>query len=84
MRREGLIKHLGISTATAEQVAEAQSVAPVVCVQNMYNVANRADDDLVDTLAKQGIAYVPARRTSCSSRARPRSSTCARTSPPRT
>jgi pyridoxine 4-dehydrogenase len=59
MRNEGLIKHLGISTASMEQVAEAQSIAPVVCVQNMYNVANRADDDLVDALAKQGIAYVP-------------------------
>ena len=59
MRQEGLIKHLGISTASAEQVAEAQSIAPVVCVQNMYNVANRADDDLVDALAKLGIAYVP-------------------------
>jgi len=59
MRNEGLIKHLGISTASAEQVAEAQSIAPVVCVQNMYNVANRDDDDLVDALSKQGIAYVP-------------------------
>jgi pyridoxine 4-dehydrogenase len=59
LRKEGLIKHLGISTASAEQVAEAQSIAPVVCVQNMYNVANRADDDLVDALVKQGIAYVP-------------------------
>jgi pyridoxine 4-dehydrogenase len=59
MRQEGLIKHLGISTASAEQVAEAQSIAPVVCVQNMYNVANRGDDDLVDALDKQGIAYVP-------------------------
>jgi pyridoxine 4-dehydrogenase len=59
MRQEGLIRHLGISTASAEQVAEAQSIAPVVCVQNMYNVANRADDDLVDALDKQGIAYVP-------------------------
>jgi pyridoxine 4-dehydrogenase len=59
MRQEGLIKHLGISTASAEQVTEAQSIAPVVCVQNMYNVAHRADDDLVDALAKHGIAYVP-------------------------
>jgi pyridoxine 4-dehydrogenase len=59
MQQEGLIKHLGISTASPEQVAEAQSIAPVVCVQNLYNVANRADDDLVDDLAKQGIAYVP-------------------------
>ena len=59
MRAEGLIKHLGISTASAEQIAEAQSVAPVVCVQNFYNVANRDDDDLIDSLAKEGIAYVP-------------------------
>jgi pyridoxine 4-dehydrogenase len=59
LRKEGLIKHLGISTASAEQIAEAQSIAPVVCVQNMYNVAHRADDDLVDALVKQGIAYVP-------------------------
>jgi pyridoxine 4-dehydrogenase len=59
MRKEGLIKHLGISTASAEQVAEAQSIAPVVCVQNLYNVAHRDDDGLVDALAKQGIAYVP-------------------------
>jgi pyridoxine 4-dehydrogenase len=59
MRQEGLIKHLGISTVNAEQVAEAQSIAPVVCVQNGYNVAHREDDDLVDSLAAQGIAYVP-------------------------
>jgi pyridoxine 4-dehydrogenase len=59
MRQEGLIRHLGISTASPQQVAEAQSIAPVVCVQNMYNVANRDDDDLVDDLAKQGIAFVP-------------------------
>jgi aryl-alcohol dehydrogenase-like predicted oxidoreductase len=59
MQKEGLIRHLGISTASAEQIAEAQSIAPVVCVQNMYNVANRADDDLVDSLAGQEIAYVP-------------------------
>jgi aryl-alcohol dehydrogenase-like predicted oxidoreductase len=59
LRREGLIKHLGVSTVTAEQIAEAQSIAPVVCVQNFYNIANRADDDLIDSLAAQGIAYVP-------------------------
>jgi pyridoxine 4-dehydrogenase len=59
MQQEGLIKHLGISTASVEQVAEAQSIAPVVCVQNMYNLAFRSDDDLVDSLAKQEIAYVP-------------------------
>jgi len=59
MREEGLIRHLGISTANAEQIAEAESIAPVVCVQNLYNVANRDDDHLIDSLAKQGIAYVP-------------------------
>ena len=59
MRTEGLIRHLGLSTVNAEQVAEARAIAPVVCVQNMYNVANRADDPLVDELARDGIAYVP-------------------------
>ncbi|MFD7312094.1 oxidoreductase [Promicromonospora sp. NPDC059942] len=59
MRDEGLISHLGVSTVTAEQVAEAQSIAPVVGVQNMYNIANRHDDALIDSLAEQGIAYVP-------------------------
>src|SRR6266705_1140999 len=59
MQQEGLIKHLGVSTVSAEQVAEAQSIAPVVCVQNFYNIANRQDDSLIDSLAKQGIAYVP-------------------------
>jgi pyridoxine 4-dehydrogenase len=59
MQREGLIKHLGVSTVSAEQIAEAQSIAPVVCVQNFYNIANRRDDSLIDSLAEQGIAYVP-------------------------
>ena len=59
LRDEGLIRHLGVSTVSAEQVAEAQSIAPVVCVQNFYNVAHREDDGLVDSLAAQGIAYVP-------------------------
>jgi aryl-alcohol dehydrogenase-like predicted oxidoreductase len=59
MQREGLIKHLGVSTVNAEQVAEAQSIAPVVCVQNFYNIVNRHDDPLIDSLAEQGIAYVP-------------------------
>ncbi len=59
LQEEGLIRHLGVSTVSAEQVAEAQSLAPVVCVQNLYNVARRGDDDLVDSLAAQGIAYVP-------------------------
>lgn len=59
LQREGLIKHLGVSTVTAEQIAEAQAIAPVVCVQNFYNIANRQDDSLIDALAEQGIAYVP-------------------------
>jgi aryl-alcohol dehydrogenase-like predicted oxidoreductase len=59
LQQQGLIRHLGLSTVSAEQIAEAQSIAPVVCVQNLYNVARRADDDLVDSLAAQGIAYVP-------------------------
>ncbi len=59
MQQDGLIRHLGISTVSAEQVAEAQSIAPIVCVQNLYNVAHRTDDDLIDSLAAQGIAYVP-------------------------
>ena len=59
MQQEGLIKHLGVSTVSAEQVIEAQSIAPIVCVQNFYNFAHRADDDLINSLATQGIAYVP-------------------------
>jgi aryl-alcohol dehydrogenase-like predicted oxidoreductase len=59
LQRHGLIRHLGVSNATAEQVAEAQAIAPVVCVQNMYNLAYRHDDKLIDMLAGQGIAYVP-------------------------
>jgi pyridoxine 4-dehydrogenase len=59
LQAEGLIKHLGVSTVNAEQIAQAQSIAPVVCVQNFYNVAHRVDDDLIDSLAEQGIAYVP-------------------------
>jgi aryl-alcohol dehydrogenase-like predicted oxidoreductase len=59
LRQEGLIRHLGVSTVDADQVAEAQSIAPVVCVQNFYNVAHRVDDPLIDSLAAQGIAYVP-------------------------
>jgi pyridoxine 4-dehydrogenase len=59
LQQEGLIRHLGLSTVNAEQIAEAQSIAPVVCVQNYYNIAIRADDSLVDSLAAQGIAFVP-------------------------
>ena len=59
MQQQGLIKHLGVSTVSAEQIAEAQAIAPIVCVQNFYNIANRTDDALIDSLAAQGIAYVP-------------------------
>jgi aryl-alcohol dehydrogenase-like predicted oxidoreductase len=59
LQRQGLIRHLGISNATAAQIKEARGIAPVVCVQNQYNLAHREDDALVDTLREQGIAYVP-------------------------
>jgi aryl-alcohol dehydrogenase-like predicted oxidoreductase len=59
LRQQGLVRHLGLSTVNADQLAEAQAIAPVVCVQNMYNVARRGDDDLVDLTARQGIAFVP-------------------------
>lgn len=59
LQQQGLIRHLGVSNATTEQVAEAQAIAPIVCVQNMYNIAHRHDDRLIDELAGQGIAYVP-------------------------
>ncbi|MDG4755132.1 aldo/keto reductase family oxidoreductase [Micromonospora sp. WMMD718] len=59
LRQEGLIRHLGLSNVTPEQVAEAQTIAPIVCVQNRYNLAHRGDDDLIDELARQGVAYVP-------------------------
>jgi len=59
LREQGLIRHLGLSNVTASQVAEAQAIAPVVCVQNHYNLVHRHDDALIDVLAGQGIAYVP-------------------------
>jgi aryl-alcohol dehydrogenase-like predicted oxidoreductase len=59
LQQQGLIRHLGLSTVAAGQLAEAQAIAPVVCVQNHYNLAHRADDALIDSLAAQGIAYVP-------------------------
>jgi pyridoxine 4-dehydrogenase len=59
LRQQGLIRHLGVSTVSADQVAEAQSIAPVVCVQNRYNIARRGDDALVDATARQGVAFVP-------------------------
>jgi len=59
LQRQGLIRHIGISNATAAQVAEAQSIVDIVSVQNNYNLAHREDDALIDDLARQGIAYVP-------------------------
>jgi len=59
LRQRGLIRHLGLSNVTSAQVAEARAIAPVVCVQNQYNIALRRDDALVDALAAAGIAYVP-------------------------
>jgi aryl-alcohol dehydrogenase-like predicted oxidoreductase len=59
LQQDGLIRHLGLSNATARQVAEAQRIAPVVCVQNQFNLAHREDDAFIDALAAQGIAYVP-------------------------
>jgi len=59
LRRQGLIRHLGLSNVTAAQVAEAQAITDVVCVQNNYNLAHRHDDALIQDLARQGIAYVP-------------------------
>jgi pyridoxine 4-dehydrogenase len=59
LQSQGLIRHLGVSNITPKQLAQAQSIAPVVCVQNFYNIANRRDDAFIADLAKQGIAYVP-------------------------
>jgi aryl-alcohol dehydrogenase-like predicted oxidoreductase len=59
LQQRGLIRHLGLSNATAAQVKQAQGIAEVVCVQNHYNLAHRADDALIDALGRQGIAYVP-------------------------
>jgi aryl-alcohol dehydrogenase-like predicted oxidoreductase len=59
LQQQGLIRHLGVSNVTPTQVAEAQRLAPVVCVQNNYNLAHRHDDAFIDDLAKQGIPYVP-------------------------
>ncbi len=59
LRRKGLIRHIGLSNVTASQVAEAQAITDIVCVQNLYNLAHRHDDTLIEDLARQGIAYVP-------------------------
>lgn len=59
LQQKGLIRHLGLSNVTPAQIAEAQRIAPIVCVQNQYNLAQRADDALITDLARHGIAYVP-------------------------
>jgi pyridoxine 4-dehydrogenase len=59
LQQQGLIRHIGVSNVTPQMFAEAKGIAPVVCVQNHYNVVHRADDPLVDALAREGIAYVP-------------------------
>src|SRR5580698_142506 len=59
LKRQGLIRHLGLSNVTPEQLAEAQAISEIVCIQNLYNVAHRGDDSFIDDLAAQGIAYVP-------------------------
>ncbi|MFL6705051.1 MAG: aldo/keto reductase family oxidoreductase [Paraburkholderia graminis] len=59
LQQRGLIRHIGLSNATPAQVAEAQRIAKIVCVQNHYNLVHRTDDALIDQLAGQGIAYVP-------------------------
>jgi aryl-alcohol dehydrogenase-like predicted oxidoreductase len=59
LKRKGLIRHIGLSNVTAAQVAEAQRITDIVCVQNNYNLAHRHDDALIEELSRQGIAYVP-------------------------
>ena len=59
LQRQGLIRHLGLSNVTAAQIEQGRRLAPIVCVQNHYNLAHREDDALIDTLAADGIAYVP-------------------------
>jgi pyridoxine 4-dehydrogenase len=59
LKREGLIRHIGVSNITPKQFAEAQSITEIVCVQNFYNVAHRKDDAFIDELAVQAVAYVP-------------------------
>ena len=59
LQQDGLLRHIGLSNVTAAQISEAQQIANIVCVQNMYNLVHRGDDALIDELAAQGIAYVP-------------------------
>lgn len=59
LQRQGLIRHIGLSNVTSKQVADSRKIAPIVCVQNLYNLANRQDDALIDEMTAAGIAYVP-------------------------
>jgi len=59
LRERGLVRHIGLSNVTPVQLEEARRIVPVACVQNMYNLAHRGDDALIDLLAREGIAYVP-------------------------
>jgi pyridoxine 4-dehydrogenase len=59
LQQKGLVRHIGLSNVTATQIAEARRIAPIVCVQNHYNLAQRSDDALIAELARDGIAYVP-------------------------
>jgi pyridoxine 4-dehydrogenase len=59
LKRQGVIRHIGLSNVSPEQVAEGQRITDIVCVQNLYNLVQRNDDGLIQDLAKQGIAYVP-------------------------
>ena len=59
LKQQGLIRHIGLSTVSPRQLAEAQAITDIVCIQNFYNVAQRGDDPFIDNLAAQGIAYVP-------------------------
>ncbi len=59
LQRRGLVRHIGLSNVTAKQIAEGRRICEIVCVQNLYNVAHREDDALIDDLARAGIAYVP-------------------------
>jgi aryl-alcohol dehydrogenase-like predicted oxidoreductase len=58
-QRKGLVRHIGLSNVTYAQIEQGRRIAPIVCVQNQYNLANRTDDALIDALAREGIAYVP-------------------------
>jgi aryl-alcohol dehydrogenase-like predicted oxidoreductase len=59
LKQQGLIRHIGLSTVSPQQLAQAQTITEIVCIQNFYNVAQRSDDGFIDALSAQGIAYVP-------------------------